>query len=177
MYDQQYFDTFYFAHHYIADTQAAEDICTEVFLKLWDRLADFDHLSAIQKFVQVSVKNACLNYLRSQKRASARHQQIYSLGEQDHLSDAQPHQVTARLYQHIYEEINKLSPQLKKVFELSYIQGLSNEAIAQQLGIAQQSVRNDKSRALKLLRMALEQKDVYGIFLLWLHFHQAVINE
>src|SRR5205807_1596320 len=82
-------------------------------------------------------------------------------------------QLKAEIYQHIYEEIEKLTPHLKKVFQMAYIEGMSNEEIAQQLGINNQSVRNDKSRALKQIRLAMMDKDIFGLLLLWLALHKV----
>lgn len=176
LYDQQYITVFMFARRFVTDQQAAEDITTEVFLKLWDRLTDFDSLPAIQSFLHVSTRNACLNYIRNRSRQSVQQQRWEYLLQQDEEEVLAQQQLQADIYRHVYDEIEKLSPQLKTVFRLAYIEGLSNEEIADRLGINNQSVRNDKSRALKQIRMAMMDKNIYGVFILWLalrqHLHQ-----
>lgn len=176
LYDQQYITVFMFARRFVTDQQAAEDITTEVFLKLWDRLTDFDSLPAIQSFLHVSTRNACLNYIRNRSRQSVQQQRWEYLLQQDEEEVLAQQQLQADIYRHVYDEIEKLSPQLKIVFRLAYIEGLSNEEIADRLGINNQSVRNDKSRALKQIRMAMMDKNIYGVFILWLalrqHLHQ-----
>lgn len=172
LYDRHYISVFVFARRFVTDQQAAEDISTEIFLKLWDRLTDFDSLPAIRSFLYISTRNACLNHIRSLHRRSTQQEQWEYLLKQ-YPDEVLPElQLQADVYQHIYEEIEKLSPQLKLVFRMAYIDGLSNDEIAEQLGINNQSVRNDKSRALKQLRLAMMDKNIYGFFLLWLALRQ-----
>jgi len=175
-YNQQYFSVFYFACRFLPDSQAAEDVTTDSFLKLWQRLNDFESMGAMHAFLQITVKNACLNLLRSRQRESARYLELYNLLEQNDPQAFDQQQLTAQLYQHIYEEIEKLSPQLKKVFMLAYIEGLSNEEIALQLDIHNQSVRNDKARALKQLRLALAGNEAYLLFLLSVATHKTLAH-
>lgn len=167
MYDLYFFTIFYFARRFVPDQHAAEDITTEAFLKLWPRLTNFNSLAAMQSYLHVTARNACLNYLRNVKRKSTQQEQLQYLLQQGSADSFAEQQLQAEVYKQIYEEIEKLSPQLKKIFRMAYIEGLSNEAIAEQLGINNQSVRNDKSRALKQIRMAMMDKGIYGIFLLW----------
>ena len=167
VYDRYFVSICYFCRRFVRDEKAAEDITLETFLKLWERFPQFTSLQSIQAFLRVTAKNACLNYLRGQARLSVRERELaYLLAAEDEDTLAEQ-QVTARIYQYIYNEIEKLPPQVKRVFTLAYIDGLSNQAIAEQLRITNQSVRNHKSNALKLLRMALLEKDLYKIFCLF----------
>jgi len=167
-YRQEYIAVFYTARRFITDIQAAEDLTTETFLKLWERLDAFNSLPAMRSFLFVTIKNACLNHLRAEKRTTGRQQQLSYLLEQEGGEDIANQQLMAVIYQHLEAEIEKLSPQLKRVFKMAYIDGMSNEDIATALGINNQSVRNDKARALKQLRLAFAGKDMYALLLWWL---------
>ena len=39
----------------------------DAFLKVWEKRADFYFVAAIKSFLYMSVRNACLDYLRHQK--------------------------------------------------------------------------------------------------------------
>jgi RNA polymerase sigma-70 factor (family 1) len=177
VYDRYYIGIFYFARRFVREEKIAEDITLETFLKLWERFPHFKSLQNIQAFLHVTAKHACLNHLRSQARMSAHQRELsYQLAQngEETLADQQ---VTARIYQYIYNEIEKLPPQVKRVFTLSYIDGLSNQAIAELLKINNQSVRNHKANALKYLRMTLLEKDLYKICsLLCLLLHHSFIH-
>lgn len=168
LYNQQFTTVFYFARRIVAEQQAAEDITTEAFLKLWQRMNDFTNVSAIRSFIYTTTKNACLNYLRDSRRHTNEIEKMAYLLEQNDESLLAMEQINADIWQHIYTAVENLSPQLKKVLKMAYIDGLSNEEIAETLGINNQSVRNDKTRALKEVRLTLLEKNLYSSFFFWL---------
>jgi RNA polymerase sigma-70 factor (ECF subfamily) len=86
--------------------------------------------------------------------------------EQNDESSLAKEKLNADIWQHIYNAIENLSPQLKKVFKMAYVEELSNEEIAVNLNINNQSVRNDKARALKQVRLTLLEKKLYSLLIL-----------
>ncbi len=168
LYKQEFITVFYFIRRFVSNHQVAEDITTETFLKLYARLEDFSNMTGIRTFLYRTAKNASLNYLRDNRRHEEHHEQLIYLLEQVNEDAYAEQQLTASIYQYIYEEIEKLSPQLKKVFIMAYIEDYSNEEISQELGINNQSVRNSKARALSQIRLAMIARKDYGLFLLWL---------
>jgi RNA polymerase sigma-70 factor (family 1) len=170
IYNRHYISIFYFARRFVADQKAAEDITTETFLKLWERRAHFSGQEGIRAFLHTAAKNACLNHLRSETRQSTHHRELAYLLNQAGAAELDEQQITARIYQYIYTEIEKLPAQVKKVFKMAYIEGLSNQEIADRLEINNQSVRNHKANALRSLRVALWDKDLYEVMLVFLAF-------
>ena len=53
-----------FAQKYTNDTNEAEDIVQDVFLKLWERRELLDNIS-LASFLFMMVRNSCLNYLKT----------------------------------------------------------------------------------------------------------------
>ena len=53
-----------FGYKYIQDISAVEDLTQEVFISLWDKRQNFDHINAIKAFLYTSVRNKCLNHLK-----------------------------------------------------------------------------------------------------------------
>lgn len=168
LYKQEFVSIFYFVKRFVTDQQAAEDITTETFLKLWERIEDFTNMTGIRAFVYRAAKNSSLNYLRDHNCHIAHHEQLLYLLQQEGEDALAEQQLTASIYRFIYEEIEKLPPQLKTVFTMAYLEGSGNEEIAQRLGINNQSVRNNKARALRQIRTSLLGKKEYGLFLIWL---------
>ena len=168
IYNKYFNSVFYFAKRFVIDVQAAEDITSETFVKLWTRHGDFENIHKLTSFLYITTRNACINILRTGKRHSEYQQQLSYLLSQESDEAIAQQQLTGRIYQYIYEEIEKLPPQEMKVFKLAFIDGLSNEEIAEQLNINNQSVRNHKTRALKAIRLAIADKDIYKMLLLFL---------
>ncbi len=168
LYKQEFVSIFYFVKRFVADQQVAEDITTETFLKLLDRMEDFTSMTGIRAFLYRASKNSSLNYLRDHQCHIAHHEKLLYLLQQEDEEALAEQQLTASIYRIIYEEIEKLPPQLKTVFTMAYLEGCVNEEIAQRLGINNQSVRNNKARALRQIRTSLLSKKEYGLFLIWM---------
>ncbi|HTJ11788.1 MAG TPA: sigma-70 family RNA polymerase sigma factor [Dinghuibacter sp.] len=167
VYDRYYIGLFCFVRRWVREQKAAEDVTTETFIKCWERRARFDSLDAVQAFLHVTARNACLNHLRSLARSGARERAFTEwLAQEDRALAREDGPSEDSLLDHVCLEAERLPPQLRRVFKLSFIDGLSNQTIADQLHINNQSVCNHKARALQYLRAALVNKDVYKLWLL-----------
>lgn len=168
VYHQFYQPVCYFAYRFTQDMPQAEDIASVVLAKVWERRTDFSDPAAVKAFLYVSARNASLDYLKSQKvRSGAAGELRY----QALLSDdaAMAGQLEAQLLKHIYDAVESLPPRAKEIFRMIYIEGLSTEAIAAKLQLPVQTVRNNKARALELLRVQLLKKDILPLWFI-LHF-------
>jgi len=143
---------FAFARRYVEDPFIAENIVLDSFLKLWNRFGDFESILQAQSFLRTTTRNACLNHLRDNLRADKKFKDLEYILSQDTATAIAYQDITGDLYQKIITEVEKLSPQLKQVLKLSFLEGLSNDEIAAIMGIANQSVRNHKNRALAILK-------------------------
>ncbi|MNR35643.1 RNA polymerase sigma factor [compost metagenome] len=65
--------------------------------------------------------------------------------------------IRTEVWAEIYREINKLPVQCSKVISLSFVEGLKNDEIAQELDISIQTVKNQKSMGVKLLKQKLSK--------------------
>lgn len=70
---KQIFDTnskkiFHLCYGYTGDTDAANDLLQETFLKVWQNLDKFRNKSLISTWIYRIAVNTCLTYLRSEKR-------------------------------------------------------------------------------------------------------------
>ena len=55
------------AKSFISDTQAAEDIVQDIFIRLWEKRREYEEIPNLQVFLYVLVKNRCMDFLRSKK--------------------------------------------------------------------------------------------------------------
>ncbi|HEY0298136.1 MAG TPA: RNA polymerase sigma-70 factor [Arachidicoccus sp.] len=134
-----------------ADIQTAEDIITDAFLKSWEKRNDFKDFAHIKNFLYITVKNASFNFIRNKQREKAKHE-IFSesyLNEEDFAFKEIVH---AELMAEVRKAIDMLPAKMRKVFILSYVEQLSNAEIAARLNISDQTVRNQKSKSLSILR-------------------------
>jgi RNA polymerase sigma-70 factor (ECF subfamily) len=74
----------------------------------------------------------------------------------------------------VHAAIEALPPQCRKIVRMSFVEGMKNQEIAEQLKLSVQTVKNQKVRAIYLLKMKLLNTNI--MVLLYLHSHLADKN-
>ncbi len=150
---------FFFANNMIDNRQQAEDVVAISFTKLWRQRETFIELNNIKAYLYVVTRNACLDYLKHQKRKNFSHKELqYLLSENN--NEVVNRIIYADLVKIIFKEIDSLPEMAKKVFRMTYIEGLKPDEIARRLNMPTQNVRNNKNRAVELLRLTLHKKNI-----------------
>ena len=160
LYDQYYRSLCYFAISLTGIHDEAEDVVVESFLKLLSKKQDFDRLADIRSFLFTVVRNACLDYLRRNKTKNKFKEELMLAGEETEQW-VQDEEMTAKVLQLIYTEIESLPPQCRTVFKSIFFHSKTTEEIASELGLSRQNVLNQKSKALHMLRMKLCEHGFY----------------
>ncbi|WP_443937788.1 RNA polymerase sigma factor [Pedobacter sp. MW01-1-1] len=147
----------HFVNNILADSDEAEDIVADCFLKLWKKRNDFSEQQHIKAFLYIAAKNACLNYLQHLKvRSSSQEQLLLQLGStEDTIVNSI---IKSEILQSIYREIEELPDKMKEIFKLIYFENESTDKIADKLGLSVQTVRNQKTKAIQLLKNSLLKK-------------------
>ena len=154
-----------FAERLLADSAAAEDIVGESFVKLWNKRTDFESLQNLKAFMYITVRNACLNQLKQAKRDSLSKKQLaYLTGEKEEF--VLNEMIRAEVLKEIMQEINNLPEQCRKVLKMGYFEGMKNQEIAGLLNISVHTVKNQKARAIQLLKIRLRDRDLMSLLLL-----------
>ena len=134
--------------------QEAEDIVQEIFTSFWQRR---HHIPSGIPVKHYFLKAVHFQYAyKCRTKAVARRYENYlwnSLQEECGL-----HYLESKELGHqIYHALQKISaPACRKIFELAYMEDKSCSEIASSLNICTQVVRNQTSRALKVLREELK---------------------
>jgi RNA polymerase sigma-70 factor (family 1) len=156
----------YFANKLIEERQEAEDIVLDTFQKLWARREHFETMPNIKAFLYITVRNTCLNYLRYRETQRKRTREMIKLMPDRFEEDAEQQRIRAEVMKNIYSEIEKLPKKCREVFELYYFEGLKANEIAEQLQISESTVRNQKVRALQLLKTALSGRELLVLYII-----------
>lgn len=166
IYNRYYSTLYYFVKRFIPEREDAEDITADVFVKLWNLRANLKTIKNIEAFLYVTGRNACLDFLRHLQRRNMRQKELIQALLQQPEEGRLEEDVKTLVLQAIHAEIEKLPRSCRTVFKMAYIDGMSNSQIAEALGINNQSVRNYKLRAAKLLRIALLNRNMLvGVFI------------
>lgn len=137
------------AYVYTADADAAKDIVQEVFMRYWKLGPEIGE--SVDAYLYKAVIHQSLNYLDSHKRRSAAMLR-YAHDKKQAGAGADEAVLTRELQNKIDRLIHELPPVCRNVFLLSRYEGMSQQQIADQLGISINTVDNHIKRALKTFR-------------------------
>lgn len=135
---------------------AAEEIVSDVFVKVWQKKADILLIEKLKIFLFVAVRNQCYNYLRKHSLWNV----TVSPDNVAILSNAyNPEEDMAfRELQHrLNQAVEQLPDQCKQVFKLVKEDGLKYKEVAVILGISPRTVETQLFRAVKKLRKVLSE--------------------
>ena len=138
-----------FAQKYTNDTNEAEDIVQDVFLKLWERRELLDNIS-LTSFLFMMVRNSCLNYLKHRQIADSVQQRIpdAETAERLYAADFVPDPSSLLIQKELSDSIDQI---------LSRLNGLKNREIAEHMAITEKVVEKHITRALKRFRDGLRR--------------------
>jgi RNA polymerase sigma-70 factor (ECF subfamily) len=136
-----------FALHYLKDIDASEDVVQEAFALLWEKLLAGEKVVNQKGYLYSTVKNRSLDILR--KRGSVG-EAISLDGSVDNIEE--PTVEDAEVEARLWTTIDTLPEKCREIFLMSKRDGLKQEEIAQELGISLQTVKNQVSKALKILK-------------------------
>jgi RNA polymerase sigma-70 factor (family 1) len=136
----------------IRDRPAAEDIVKDTFIKLWLKQQDFGTPQNVKAFLYITVRNACLNYLRHMQVREATQKELTYLGMDREDAHVLNNMIKTEVMHEIYAEIEKFPKKRRYIFKLAYLEGMKNEEIANLLNISISTVKTQKARAILALR-------------------------
>jgi RNA polymerase sigma-70 factor (ECF subfamily) len=146
---KEYFHQMYFiSKDLVQDRQDAEDIVSEVFLKLikYEKPED---IKDIRLFLFRLTRNKSIDFLRSRSRYEKR---LTYYIEFDHDDNFDNYDLKTRI---IEEFAKSLKGTDKSLFELSFVYQMKNSEVCDVLHMKNQSVRNAKHRMITELRRLL----------------------
>lgn len=172
VFDQYFSPLCYFAEKIIKSREDAKDIVVESFQKYWLRKEDFGAPAQVKSFLYLVTRNACFDFLKKMKMINSKSTDFPELFNSDMEETAARLEVEAELLRKIYKVATQLPPKCKDIFQLTYFEGLNTAQVAERLNTTTTNVTSQKSRALKILRIALaaDEKSIPLLILLAMDF-------
>ena len=151
------------AEKMLNDSQDAEDVLQETFIKAYRGLSKFDGRSSISTWLYRIAMNEALMMLRKRKYPTVSIDESLDDGEETHAplqiidwrSLPEEELLTAESRSYLNQAVNSLSVNLRVVFLLRDIEGLSTAETSQVLNLSETAVKTRLSRARLRLRELL----------------------
>lgn len=149
---------YFFAFSYIKDEDAAEDIVSESFIKLWDRRKKIkiEVEAQLKSYLYKVVSNACLKELRRRTTDHGRQKEIVLLSDKFD-KDCFENMIRAETIHLLHKAIEQLPAQCRTVFRKLYVEGKSVADAAGEMGLTVSTIKNQKARGIKLLKPKLQK--------------------
>ncbi len=158
--DVKAFETFYymlysalvkFSMMYVHQKEEAEEIVTDVFVKVWLNRSTLTEILRPDTYLFVAVKNQSLNYLK--KYSSIHVIPVEEADDVDLIDTANPYIQLEKKELHFYldKSIDTLPQQCRIIFKLIKEDGLKYKEVAEILNISPRTVQTQLSRAMKKL--------------------------
>ena len=135
-----------FAHRFLTNTEACEDVVQDLFVALYQEKRSFENVQALKNYCYAATKNRCLNIVKHEKVKQQYAQ--FTLYTTNQLEGFELETETANI---IHSALKKLSDRKREILEL-HLKGLNNDDTATRLNIKVQTDKNLKAKAYKELR-------------------------
>jgi RNA polymerase sigma-70 factor (ECF subfamily) len=149
----------------IKSTAAADDVVQEAFIRIWlnrDKLPDVEYPAS---WIFKVAANECYKALRK----ISYDMKISDNLKQEHFEEPDIQYKQTRQY--VNEAIAQLTPQRKKIYEMSRLEGKKPAQIASELNLSVSTIKNTLTTTLEQIRTHLADKGILlPIILIWYFF-------
>jgi RNA polymerase sigma-70 factor (family 1) len=143
-----------FACSFVRSHETAEEIVSDVFMKVWKKRAGLVRIHNLKLYLFISTKNSALNYLRSQKRSVLQPEQ-YQVQLQSIYFDPEKLMLTAEMMSRVQKAIADLPPRCQLIFKLVKEDGLKYREVAELLNLSTKTVENQMTTAIRKIGQAI----------------------
>jgi RNA polymerase sigma factor (sigma-70 family) len=145
-----------YAFSFTRNEAESKDIVQDVFV----RMVVKEHLKGIQgklsAYLYITVKRDCIRFSQNKFSVVSLNDSFNSFLSSTHAEHTAHQLALKELEFHYEKELINLPPRMKQVFELSRKEGLSSREISLQLGLSDQTVRNQISQVIQILKRKLQ---------------------
>ena len=149
-----------YAARYLRDADAVEDIVQGAFIAYWEKTKSGKALDAPKSYLYRIVHNRCIDVLRKGGQNATI--------DLEHLREDIPdEEIVDRsfIWARLWTAIDRLPEKRRQILLMNKRDGLSFAEIARKLGISENTVHNQLTKALHTLRTGADQ--VFFLFFLW----------
>lgn len=156
------------AYQRLHDEDLSLEIVHDIYVSLWTRRKVL-MIKKIPNFLLTSVRYQIYSRQKSPKLSIVYKAELFDTYEFSEANAGDIKIQDTELQRQFDEFLNKLPERCQEIFLLSRMQHLSNQEVAERLGISKKTVENNIAIALKYLRLAF-QKSGSLILIMFIHY-------
>jgi RNA polymerase sigma-70 factor (ECF subfamily) len=138
------------ANYYVRNKEIAEEIVTDVFIKIWERV-DLEKIQNLDSYLYISTKNHALNYLNKEKRFRRVGLDDVSSSNYQDMINPERLMVLNEAWGKADEAVESLPSRCKTIYKLIRRDGKRYKQVSALLGISVKTIEAQIRIALKRL--------------------------
>ncbi|GGH72638.1 RNA polymerase sigma-70 factor (ECF subfamily) [Filimonas zeae] len=146
---------FRFSYSFVKSHEAAEEIVSDAFIKLWQQAQQLSEIDNIKAWLFTLIRNLSINHVNRNSRHiyyTIDDFAFYSSITWQHPEDIF---ISGEAVRKINQAVNSLPPKCRLIFQLVKLEGLTYQETADVLGLSLPTVRNQVVIGMKKLLQSL----------------------
>lgn len=141
----------HFCIQYVHTREAAEEIVSDVFVKIWNRRTELEKITNLEVYLFVAIKNHSLNYLEQYSSLRIMPLNDTGMAQLTNVIDPERTMEWKEILFKMDQEVGRLPDQCRKVFKLIKEEGFRYKDVAEILNISPRTVETQLFRAMRRL--------------------------
>ena len=153
-------DVFLYSLSFLKSQTLADEVVQEVYITVWLKRETLNPSLSFKSFLMTLTKNRALNILKKAANDEKLREALFYRSQKsynpiyDQIRDK-------RLEEFKQQALDALPPKRRLIFEMARNQGMSYDAISDELGISKNTVKSQMRKALDTLRrFIIDQSDI-----------------
>lgn len=161
LFDRYYKYLLVTAYAYVKDDNTIRDLTQDVFFEIWKKRNSLN-IRNVKAYLRRSVINKALNHIKAQRMNFEDSNEAFDVPDRARVQEELE---ASQLQKVINETIESLPDRCRVIFVMRRMEGLSLKEIATKLDISPKTVENQLTKAIKVLRAAVEPYVSGGLFI------------
>ena len=140
---------------YMKSTDDAEDVLQEGMVKIFTKLPEYKGKGSFEGWMRRIVVNTCLDQIRKNQKLKF----DVSIDKEEYKLSMNAHILENMSANELIEEIKKMPPGYRVVFNMFAIEGYSHQEIAEKLGVKESTSKSQYLRARASLKERISKQD------------------
>jgi len=156
---KQLHDTYFhqmclYAHKTVNDPGLIEELVSDCFIKIWENRKKIEIRVSVKHYIFLMLRNSIADLHRKKQTLQETLNEIPDLPDENYFDEQQQ-------YALLYNALEKLPAQRKKILMLAIFESMSYNQIAETLDISRNTVKTQIARAYRFLKETLDPADFY----------------
>jgi RNA polymerase sigma-70 factor (family 1) len=143
-------------YHCCQDAEISGEMVQDIFCSMWERRESLSIDGPIENYLMKAAKYKAIDFLRSKPRQTVLAQECMVEHECNVTNCTENEVLYSSLNEQLGTLVDRLPCQCQQVYRLSRERGLDTREIAARLLISEKTAKNHLNKALKFLRLHLE---------------------